>query len=262
MMMIHLAVPVLFLALLFLGRKSYAWMIATALVMTIGALMVNISDFNSEWNEFLLAQLCIIYLMAFGLLLRRSEVGALKLFWRARMRGTKDFSHEELIQLLGFTSLARSAVMHVSVIICLLTAGAAIAVDIIETLNMPVGSTITLLGETPPPGYETTDYSGMGAMPGNISADTPATSVATPSYYRDSSLRFPRVLLPVFWPLLVGLVFAHFLLRIQDMSWFRALPVSELERRPVDFPSYLWFFPALAIFMAWSETIFAWLLAL
>ncbi|KAF1083534.1 MAG: hypothetical protein GQF41_0312 [Candidatus Rifleibacterium amylolyticum] len=262
MMMIHLVVPVLFLALLLLRRKSYAWMIATSLVMAIGAMMVNVSNLNSDWTEFLLAQLCIIYLMAFGLLLRRAEVGVFKLFWRARMRGTKDFSHDELIQLLGFTSLARNAFLHVAVVICLLTVVAAIAVDIIETLNMPVESAITLLDETPPPGYETPDYSGMGAVPGNVSADTPATSVATPSYYRDSSLRFPSVLLPVFWPLLVGLLFAHFLLRIQDVSWFRALPVSELERRPVDFPSYLWLFPALAIFMVWSETIFAWLLVL
>ncbi|NLF98128.1 MAG: hypothetical protein GX569_15455 [Candidatus Riflebacteria bacterium] len=262
MMMIHLVVPVLFLALLLLGRKSYAWMIATALVTSIGALIVNVSNFDSSWNEFLLAQVGIIYLMAVGHLLRRAEFGAFKLFWRARMRGTNDFSHEELVQLLGFTSLARNAFLHAAVVITLLTATAAIAVDIIETLNMPVESAITLLNETPPPGYETPDYSGMGAMPGNVSADTPATSVASPAYYRDSSLRFPNVLLPVFWPLLVGLLFAHFLLRIQDVSWFRALPVSELERSPVDFPSYLWFFPALAIFMVWSETIFAWLLVL
>lgn len=260
--MIHFVAPVLFLALLFFGRKSYAWMIATALVMSIGAMMVNVSNFNSDWTEFLLAQLCIIYLMAVGLLLRRAEVGVFKLFWRARLRGTKDFSHDELIQLFGFTSLARSAIMHVSVIICLLTAVAAIAVDIIETLNMPAGSAITLLGETPPPGYGTLDNSGAGTLPGDISADSPATSAAIPSYYRDSSLRFPRVLLPVFWPLLVGFVLAHFLMRIQDVSWFRALPISGLERSPVDFPSYLWFFPALAIFMAWSEKIFAWLLFL
>jgi len=262
MMMLHLVVPVLFLALLFLRRKSYAWMLATALVIAIGAMMVNVSDFNSSWNEFLLAQLCIIYLTAVGLLLRKSEVGAFKLFWRARLRGTKVFSHDELIKLSGFMSLARSAIMHVSVIICLMTAGVAIAVDIIETLNMPGESTVTLLGETPPPGYGIIDNGGMGTLPGEVAADTPATSADIPAYYRDSSLRFPSVLLPVFWPLLVGLVLAHFLLRIQDVSWFRALPVSKLERSPVDFPSYLWFFPALAIFMAWSETIFAWLLVL
>lgn len=259
MMMLHLVVPVLFLALLLLGRKSYAWMIATALVTSIGALIVNVSNFDSSWNEFLLAQVGIIYLMAVGHLLRRAEFGAFKLFWRARMRGTNDFSHEELVQLLGFTSLARNAFLHAAVVITLLTATAAIAVDIIETLNMPVESAITLLGETPPPGYGTSEE--IGAWE-DVSADTLADSTATPTYHRDSSLRFPSVLLPVFWPLLVGLLFAHFLLRIQDVSWFRALPVSELKRSPVDFPSYLWFFPALAIFMVWSETIFAWLLVL
>jgi len=262
MMMIHFVAPVLFVALLLLGRKSYAWMIATALVMTVGALMVNVLNFNSSWNEFLLAQTGIIFVMTAGILLRRAEADVFRLFLRARLRGTADFSHAELIRLLGFTSLARSAFMHVAVILCLLTAGAAIAVDIIETLNMPVGSTVTLLGETPPPGYGIPDNSGMGALPGEVSADTPAAPAAVPAYYRDSSLRFPSVLLPVFWPLLVGLVIAQFLLRIQDASWFRALPLSELDRSLGDFPSYLWFFPGLAIFMAWSEKIFAWLLLL
>ncbi len=260
MMMVHLVAPVLFLALLFLRRKSYAWMIATALVISICVLLVSVSDFNSDWNEFLLAQTGIMCLIFGGDLIRRVDVGTFSLFVRARLQGTNDFSHPELIRLLGFMSLARRSAMNVAVIIGLLTAVAAIAVDIIETFNMPVESTITLLGETPPPDYDILDNSGMGKFPGGVSADTPADSPAAPFYYRDSSLRFPKVLLPVFWPLMVGLVIAQLLLRIQDVSWFRALPISELQRSPVDFPSYLWFFPALAIFMAWSEKIFAWLL--
>ncbi|PKL46834.1 MAG: hypothetical protein CVV42_15135 [Candidatus Riflebacteria bacterium HGW-Riflebacteria-2] len=257
--MIYNIPPLLLLALLLCGRKSYAWMIATALVIAIGALVVNVSDFDSNWNEFLLAQMGVFVLMIVGSMLRQTESGAWRLFFRARLHGTTDFSHGELLELLGFSSRFRRTVMNVAVIICLLTAYAAVMVDFIESGGSNAASTITLLDETPPPGYGTLDNSGMGELPGTVSADTPATSVAAPTYFRDSSLRFPRVLLPVFWPLLVGLVVAQFLLRIQDASWFRALPISELKRSPVEFPSYFWFLPVLAILMTWSEVIIAWL---
>ncbi|OGK10674.1 MAG: hypothetical protein A2W80_16245 [Candidatus Riflebacteria bacterium GWC2_50_8] len=260
--MIYSVAPLLFLALLLCRRKSYAWMIATALVIAIGALVVNVSNFNSKWNEFLLAQMGLSVLMIAGSMLRQTEAVTWRLFFRARLHGTADFSHAELIKLLGFLSHFRRTVMNVAVFICLLTACAAMMVEFIESGGSNVASTITLLDETPPPGYGTLDNSGMGKMPGAITADSPATpSALSAPRFRDSSLQFPKVLLPVFWPLLFGLVLSQFFLHVQDSSWFRALPMAELKRNPTELPSYIWFFPALSILLAWSERIFAYLAA-
>lgn len=256
--MAHLLALLLLLSLHFCARKSFAWIIAAALIIVVGSRIGAIFDFNSDWYEFLLAQLGGAVLMVVGSLLRRADASGWQLFYRARLYGTADFSHSELIKLLGFSALAKRTVINVSVIICLLTACAAMAVEFIESGSSYAGSTITLLDTTPPPGYETLDNSGMGKLPGEITADTPASSIASQTArMRDTSLKFPEVLLPVFLPLLIGLVVSQFLLRVQDSSWFRALPMTELKRYPVELPSFIWFFPALAILLAWSEKFFA-----
>ncbi|EKD83321.1 MAG: hypothetical protein ACD_39C00750G0003 [uncultured bacterium] len=241
------AVFLLLTALLLLARKSYTWMIAAALVMFSGSRVIELFDIPPDWIEFGIAQLAAGSLMVAGHLLRHADSTAFRLFYRARLHGTKDFTRTELVKLLGFAALAKQTVMNVTMIICLLTAGAAMTVEFIESDSSPLNSQITLLGITPPAGEITADSA--------ATADSPvATNLSIPRLPG-----FPEVLFPVFLPLLVGLIIAQFLVRVQDSSWFSALTPADLQREPVELPSYLWFFPALSVLLAWSEKFFAFL---
>ena len=259
--MIYIAVLLLLLALLFCARKSYAWIIAAALVIASGSRLADIFDFSSDWIEFFVAQLAAAIMMVSGHLLCRSDSNAFRLFFRARLYGTSDFSRLELVKLLGFAALARRTVLSVSVVICLITAGAVMVVEFIESDSSSVSSQLSLLDEVPPPGYGTLDTSGNGDFTGELTEDSAATADFAPSANspRSSLVRFPDVLLPVFLPLLTGLVIAQFFLRVQNFSWFSALASADLQREPAELPSYLWFFPALSVLLAWAGKFFAYL---
>ncbi|HAE38929.1 MAG TPA: hypothetical protein DCG57_09860 [Candidatus Riflebacteria bacterium] len=257
------AVFILLLVLCFSARKNYTWVIASALVIACGVRVIHVFDFPAAWEEFFIGQLTAAILMISGHLLCNADAQAFRLFLRARLHGTSDFSRAELVKLLGFSSLAKRTVINVSMIICLITAGAAMVVSLIESGGSTVSSQMSLLDETIPPGYGALDPDEINLLSGEIAADSVANAefLSSGNVPRERFLGFPGVLLPVFLPLIVGLIVAQFMLWEQDASWFSALTPADLRREPGQLPSHLWLFPALSVLLAWSERIFAYLAA-
>ncbi|MBU1105124.1 MAG: hypothetical protein KKB51_00550 [Candidatus Riflebacteria bacterium] len=285
--------PLLFIALIFCSKKSYAWIIASALVIFSGGPALMYLDFPEEWMGLYIAQLVTGVMMVAGQLLRKADSGGFRLFFRARIRGTNDFSSVELLQLLHFTAIAKRTVMSVSIVLCVLAATGVMVVRLIESDRKSSEMDLALLGYLPSSDHNSLDTGGMGQSPAGISAtslaypdsdsDKMLNSYADSAYspgYADSTefsgsagyadpdntaanklLNSAAVLFPIFLPLLTGLIVAQFFLRVQDSSWFCAIPPEQLKREPVELPSYIWLFPALSVLIVWSNQIFAYLVA-